>query len=276
MSLFSSGKSEQVMADAETDEEEHYTESTQSTEDTKEQLTTVPDKTPSADLSDSREEEKLTYTVEILEEEEALNFNTVRLPDKKLPYNTEKIECEGRIGKKVYRYEVRVYSDGSTCRFLKEAEIVKQPEDRVIRYGNVKETPFNEFIYPTVGRLTSDFGYRVLNGVRAFHYGVDIANAKGTSVIASDSGVVVTACKSSSYGLYVVIDHGNGYSTCYAHLSKITVSCGDKVVRGEEVGKMGSTGISTGNHLHFEIRLDETKVDPLKYLSGKLCAQWGE
>ena len=205
-------------------------------------------------------------------EEELLpiGFSTVRIPSDSLPYKQEKTISQGQEGVMLCRYEISLYPDGSTRRILVEKAVQREASDRVILYGDCKEVPFNKFIYPTSGALTSGYGYRTLNGVRGFHYGIDIASVKGTSVVASDSGRVVLADECSSYGKYVIVDHGNGFSTCYAHLSKICVSEGDAVVRGEELGKMGSTGRVTGVHLHFEIRLDGVKADPLLYLSDEL------
>jgi murein DD-endopeptidase MepM/ murein hydrolase activator NlpD len=98
------------------------------------------------------------------------------------------------------------------------------------------------------------------------HSGIDIGGVGyGSKVLASDDGQVMTSGYSSSYGNYVVISHGNGFSTLYAHLSKRSVKEGDKVQKGQVLGLTGSTGNSTGPHLHFEIRKDGATVNPLNY-----------
>lgn len=119
----------------------------------------------------------------------------------------------------------------------------------------------------SVTYITSKFGYRVhpIFGTTKYHAGVDIAASSGSNVNAAMAGTVSIAQYSSSYGNYVVIYHSNGSSTLYAHLSTILVSEGDTVSAGQTVGYCGSTGWSTGPHIHFEIRVDGVNVDPLSY-----------
>ena len=102
------------------------------------------------------------------------------------------------------------------------------------------------------------------------HYGIDIADSGiyGQAIVASDNGTVVHSGDiGDGYGYYVIVDHGNGYSTVYAHCSSLAVSYGDVVKKGDTVGYIGSTGYSTGPHLHFEIREGSTKLDPLNFVS---------
>lgn len=101
----------------------------------------------------------------------------------------------------------------------------------------------------------------------SFHKGADICAAYGTPIYASDSGVVVTAGYHYSYGNYVVIDHGNGWTTLYGHMSALGCSSGQAVERGEVIGYVGSTGNSTGNHLHFEVRINGVKQNPRNYVA---------
>ncbi len=115
------------------------------------------------------------------------------------------------------------------------------------------------FVWPTAGYVTQGF--------MRYHPGVDIARAIGTAVKAADSGYIVTAGWSNDgYGNRIVIDHGNGYQTLYAHLNRIYVKVGSSVGRGTEIGQMGSTGRSTGPHLHFEIRKSGARVNPISFL----------
>jgi len=115
------------------------------------------------------------------------------------------------------------------------------------------------FMWPVVGYW--------MRGFSSYHYGIDIANAIGTPVYAADDGYVMLAGQDTwGYGLQVIIDHGNGYKTRYAHLSKILVKAGQAVKRGEKIGLVGSTGRSTGPHLHFEIIKGGVRVDPTGYL----------
>lgn len=129
--------------------------------------------------------------------------------------------------------------------------------------------PTGQFIKPTSGRYTSMYGYRThpITGKRSFHSGIDIANSSGTAIVASDSGTVTRASYYGAYGNTIVINHGNGYSTQYSHLSSYNVSVGDTVTQGQRIGSMGNTGWSTGPHLHFEIWKNGSHQNPLNYIS---------
>lgn len=123
-------------------------------------------------------------------------------------------------------------------------------------------------VWPADGVFTSGYGWRRDPYRRSlrFHAGVDIANGYGTPVKATASGTVARATRTSGYGHVVEIDHGFGIMTRYAHLSRRRVSTGDLVERGDLIGTMGSTGRSTGPHLHFELHVDGNTLDPLPYL----------
>ena len=123
--------------------------------------------------------------------------------------------------------------------------------------------------WPTVSRkLTSGFGYRKdpFTGRTAFHAGVDIDGNTGDPVFAAGSGIVKEAGFHSERGNYIVIAHRNGIESSYYHLQKIEVRKGDQVMRGDRIGRLGSTGRSTGSHLHFEITVGDQAVSPLRYL----------
>lgn len=114
--------------------------------------------------------------------------------------------------------------------------------------------------------MSSPYGWRVLYGIEEFHLGVDLACAAGTDVLAAASGTVVLSQYHYSYGNYVIIDHGNGFSTLYAHLSSSNVNVGDFVGAGQTIGWVGLTGHTYGYHLHFETREYGSTVDPEGYL----------
>ncbi len=130
------------------------------------------------------------------------------------------------------------------------------------------ETTSGTFIWPTTGyTISSSYGYRIhpIFGTQKFHAGIDIAVSSGQPIYAAASGTVVTAVYSSSYGYYVMIDHGNGYYTLYAHMTQYIVSNGQSVSQGDVIGYVGSTGWSTGPHLHYEVRVNGSTVDPMSF-----------
>jgi murein DD-endopeptidase MepM/ murein hydrolase activator NlpD len=123
--------------------------------------------------------------------------------------------------------------------------------------GTVSAT--GDFIWPANGMITQGYSF--------YHKAIDIANSAAPPILAADAGTVITSGWSpAGYGNHVIIDHGNGTKTLYAHMSILQVSEGQAVNRGDVVGQMGSTGRSTGTHLHFEIRQDEVLLNPLTYL----------
>lgn len=117
-------------------------------------------------------------------------------------------------------------------------------------------------------RVSSNYGYRIhpITGTKKLHSGIDYAAPYGTSILAAEDGVVLTSGWNSGYGYCVTINHGGGYVTLYGHCSSLLVSAGQKVTKGQTIAKVGSTGNSTGNHLHFEVRINGSPVNPAGYL----------
>lgn len=171
---------------------------------------------------------------------------------------------------------------------VEELEHISEEAERLVIELAAKEAALNKEISSlrfSAGKLayplpraytrTSNFGYRTdpITGARgAFHSGIDIAAPGGTDILASADGIVIAAQWVNGYGNYVIIDHGTGDKgktiwTLYAHMSKITASNGDHVKAGDKIGEVGSTGRSTGNHLHFEVRENQVAVDPDPYLN---------
>jgi len=123
-------------------------------------------------------------------------------------------------------------------------------------------------LWPVEGPITGSFGERIdpFNGEGAFHSGVDIGSSYGTKIIAPADGVVIATEVMGGYGKAIMIDHGNGISTRYGHLSGYAVTTGQRVSRGDVIGYVGESGRSTGPHLHYEVRINGTPVNPYKYL----------
>lgn len=115
--------------------------------------------------------------------------------------------------------------------------------------------------------VSSEYGYRVLNGVEEYHYGIDLACACNTSIYAANAGTVVTSGTHWSYGEYVVIDHGGGQATLYAHMNQRKVSVGETVEKGQLIGLVGMTGSASGYHLHFEVRINGAHTEPRNYIN---------
>lgn len=125
-----------------------------------------------------------------------------------------------------------------------------------------------ETMTPVMGRLTSDYGYRdhPIIGKYLFHGGIDIGGQAGEAIAAFAAGTVEYTGKNDSYGLYLQLDHGNGVKSFYAHCSKIVVTKGQSVAIGEKIAEIGSTGTSTGPHLHLELKYDKMHLNPAYYV----------
>ena len=153
-------------------------------------------------------------------------------------------------------------------REILEEEVIEAPVAKIVEIGTI-EPP--TFIVPVNGaKVTSNYGYRKIalyNYVSKLHTGIDYGVATGTTVRASCGGTVIQAGRNGGYGNCITIQHANGIKTRYAHLSKILVSVGDKVTQGEKIALSGSTGNSSGPHLHFEIIVNGNYVDPRTYLN---------
>jgi len=150
-----------------------------------------------------------------------------------------------------------------------EAQSEQIEKDILALQRNV-EYAGGEMLWPSPGnyRITSYYGKRSdpITGVWTSHGGMDIAAPYGSSVVSANDGVVIFAGWHYSYGNYVIVDHGGGISTLYGHNSKLVVSAGQTVSRGQKIAQCGSTGYSTGNHVHFEVRINGVRTDPMKYL----------
>jgi murein DD-endopeptidase MepM/ murein hydrolase activator NlpD len=130
-------------------------------------------------------------------------------------------------------------------------------------------------LWPIMGPITSGFGQRedpvTGNGEGEFHTGVDISAPMGTPIRATADGTVKSADMESGYGREVIIDHGHGMETCYGHMSGFAVVAGQTVIRGQVIGYVGHSGRTTGNHVHYEVRIHNTPVNPHKYLRTTLA-----
>lgn len=153
-----------------------------------------------------------------------------------------------------------------------EARAAHLEEDLRTYEAALRERARVPSIWPVEGEVTDGFGLRrdpFGDGSAEFHAGQDIAAPRGTPVVSAADGTVSFAGQQNGYGNIVIVDHGNGISTRYGHLSKIVVVEGQELKRGATLGEVGSTGRSTGPHLHYEVRLNEEAVSPARYLPGR-------
>lgn len=171
----------------------------------------------------------------------------------------------GKKGKKEITIN-NIYIDGLLQETInKEIDVIDPGESEKIVVGTKKlpaKAATGKFRSPASGRISSPFGTRW----GRMHNGIDIANSRGTPIYASDGGTIKSASWQGAYGNLVVIDHGNGFQTYYGHASKMLVKSGQKVAKGEQIALMGSTGRSTGNHVHFEVRKDGVPKNPANYI----------
>lgn len=165
------------------------------------------------------------------------------------------------LNAEISHYESHIGALEAESRAL-EREIAR----RQVRQGSAP----GRLAWPVPGRVTSAFGWRIhpIFGTRTLHAGIDLAASTGDNVRAAGDGTVILASTWGGYGRTVVIDHGGGLSTLYAHQSSIKVSVGQDVGAGDVVGSVGCSGYCTGAHLHFETREGGAPVDPMKYLTG--------
>ena len=171
----------------------------------------------------------------------------------------------GKNGERQVFANVTYIDDEVVKKDIISAEILKKPVDQIVEVGSKKT---ENFLWPTTGanKISAYYGYTsAYFGGSTFHAGIDISCPTGTHVKSVMSGTVTCAAWSGDYGYLVVIDHGNGYSTYYAHNSYLNVRKGQYVDQGTWISNVGSTGRSTGPHLHFEVRMNGKTTNPMNY-----------
>ena len=207
----------------------------------------------------------VTYTEEIA-------CPVVEVEDDSMYQGESKVLDAGTPGEQVVTADVSYLNGVEQEREVLSTQVTREATNKVIAVGTKERPtwlPTGTFRWPTSGRITSTFGGRASPGGigSTNHKGIDIAGSYGIPVYASDGGTVSYAGWMGGYGYLVEIDHGNGKQTYYAHCSSLLVSTGDKVYQGQPIARVGSTGRSTGNHCHFEVKINGTSVNPLAYLN---------
>ncbi len=204
--------------------------------------------------------------VEEITVKEKIPFDTQYQTDSSMWRYQTKVIKEGSHGEREVTYLVTLENGSEVSREVISENVSKEPVTRVIARGtaNIPSLGTGRFGWPLpsgTGTITSPFGWRW----GTMHKGVDIAATRGTAIRAADSGIVSYSAYRGSYGNLVIINHGNGYETYYAHNSLNLVSPGDSISKGQTIALMGSTGVATGPHVHFEIRYNGSAMDPMKF-----------
>ncbi len=204
-------------------------------------------------------------TIESAAYTEEIPFETEYKSSDNIYEGDTKISVKGVSGSVDVKANIIKVNGIETERVILEEHNISQPVTQIVLKGTKprpKTLAYGSFIKPTTGYLTSRFGYRW----GRMHEGVDFGIPTGSPIKAADGGKVTYAGWKGGYGYLVIINHENGYQSYYGHNSKLKVSVGDRVYRGETISLSGNTGNSTGPHLHFEIRKNGTPINPLNYI----------
>ena len=212
-----------------------------------------------SDRLDVRARRSVTYT-------ETIPFGTVTRENDAEYQDYRETVRQGQTGEAVVTAEIQTLDGEENERTIVARTVLRSASDEIVEVGTKNiGIGTGSFVHPVSGyTFTSAFKWRW----GRLHSGVDLAVPEGTPVRASDNGKVILAENSGDgYGNYIILDHGNGFKTLYGHNSALCVSVGDIVSQGDLIAYSGNTGNSTGPHLHFEIHLDDEKVDPERFLS---------
>ncbi len=202
-------------------------------------------------------------TTEKLIKEEDIDYEIEYQKDGSMYNDQTKIIQQGEEGKKRVEYKVIKENGLAINKIILNEEIISEPQKKIVKVGS-KIRNNGTLLLPTAGGvITSKYGPR-WGGT---HRGLDISGVTDRTIRAAESGKVIFAGWKGGYGYAVIIDHGEGLVTLYAHHSKLKVTTGDYVKRGQAIGIMGTTGNSTGVHLHLEVKVNGVNKNPLRYVT---------
>lgn len=209
-------------------------------------------------------------TVDNLTYEGPVEYEVQTVPNDSMYEGDSKVVVPGVEGTAIYNADVIYLNGVEQDRMVNSMDVLTEPVTQVVEVGT-KERPrtmaTGKFQWPLRGTLTSGYGTRYIFGSYSFHGGIDIAAPYGTIIAAADGGKVIHASNDGTgFGLYVVIDHENGLKSYYCHCSSLLVRVGDRVYKGQSIARVGSTGNSTGNHCHFQVKRNDVTVSPWNYL----------
>ncbi len=212
-------------------------------------------------------------TVDNVTYEGPVAFPVEEYDDPDIYQGFSKVMTPGVEGWATYNADVTYLNGAEQERVINDTQVHVEPVTQIVAVGTKprpKTMATGQFQWPLYGRINSTYGSRYIFGSYSFHTGLDIAGSYGASIAAADGGRVTFAGTGTgsywSYGNYVVIDHENGLQSIYAHCSSLCVSAGERVYKGQVIARVGSTGRATGNHCHFQVKLNGTTVNPYNYL----------
>jgi murein DD-endopeptidase MepM/ murein hydrolase activator NlpD len=199
-------------------------------------------------------------SLQSLATEVAMTYGFVRLRNSPFAVTESPLEPEASFEHSVAQFNFLEKNATAVALASTGLQLVSMP--------GIGEMTFTPTLWPVIGQITGRFGERLdpFSGEGAFHTGVDISSAYGEAVRATADGTVVEAAEHTGYGRLVEVDHGFGVTTRYGHLSAFTVPAGMRVKRGDIIGYVGVSGRTTGPHVHYEVRINEAPVNPLRYL----------
>jgi len=204
---------------------------------------------------------------------EDIPFEIEYIKDSSMSESQKKTISEGVNGKQEVTYEIIIVNGDVSEQKITNKKVIEPPVPAKVNVGTMKAAVSRSGTrglsrVVTGGRITSLFGSRIhpITGAEIFHKGIDIGANQGNPIFAYNSGIVSYAGWKSGYGNFVQIDHGNGLVTKYGHMSAIYVTAGQRVQAGQRIGAVGSTGASTGPHLHFEVVVNGVNRNPQNYL----------
>lgn len=227
-------------------------------------------------IDDSEKTLEISYRTEEYEEKTVVSeFETLYEYDPNMYVTSKYVKQQGKNGTKKVTEKI-VYINGvEDSRTVVGEEVIRETVNKVVMCG-LKPIPESApdgeafLVWPYEGEINEPFGWRWRDGYQEYHAGIDMRGPRGTPVLAAGSGVIEKAGNfHNGYGNMIIIHHADGKQTFYAHLNDIYVSTGDVITQGTIIGEIGSTGDSTGNHLHFEVRVNGTPDNPLKHLVSK-------
>lgn len=218
----------------------------------------------------------LSYTVDTAKVS-SIKFETIYLDNDAKTKEYSKTLVDGEDGQKRENYRITYLNDKVVSTELLETIVLKNPVAEVVERGikigsSMTPASMKIFAVPLHGVITSPYGWRDIGQGWKYHQAIDISgpDIKGKEVVAAGDGVVIKKYYSWGYGNRVEVEHPNGMITTYSHLKSYAVEVGDVVKEGQPLGIVGSTGNSTGTHLHFEVIIDGEKVNPILYLKEPL------